>query len=178
MKNADHILHSTTVQLNNGYKMHVIKRGMAMMSKFGLFIAAALVLAPVTAMAKMPAHNGYSHFALTQAEQAQMPNTADKACLAKADQEPFAVIQCTVPQFDRIENRFSVSYHAVLAKLPKAKKTKLRSEQNLWLITREAMCKARVGNELNEASVTYNAAIIQCTLDDLYRRTLWVERYR
>jgi uncharacterized protein YecT (DUF1311 family) len=178
MKSADHILHSTSIQLNNGYKMHVIKRGLAMMSKFGLFIAAALVLAPAIAMAKAPVPAGYWHFTLTKAELAQMQNADDIACLAKADQEPYAVIACSRPQFDRIETRLSLSYHAIMAKIPKAKKVKLRSEQSLWLITREAMCKARVGDQLNEASVSYNAAIIQCTLDDLYRRTLWVERYR
>lgn len=148
------------------------------MPKFGVLIVMVLTLASAAAMARTPVTDGYWHFALTKAELAQMPNAADKACLTKADQEPYDVIQCTGPQFDRMETRLSVSYHAVLAKLPKAKKTRLRSEQSLWLITREAMCKARVGNELNEASVAYNAAIIQCTLDDLYRRTLWVERYR
>jgi uncharacterized protein YecT (DUF1311 family) len=147
-------------------------------TKLGFFIAAALVSAPAVVSAKKPAHDGYVHFTLTKAEIAQMPNAADKACLAKSDQEPYAVIACTAPQFDRIETRLGLSYRAVLAALPKAQKTKLRSEQGLWLITREAICKARVGDELNETSITYDTAVIQCALAELYRRTLWVERYR
>jgi uncharacterized protein YecT (DUF1311 family) len=147
-------------------------------SKLRFFIAAALVSAPAVATAKKPAHDGYIHFTLTKGEIDQLPNAADKACLAKADQEPYAVIECTTPQFDRIETRLGLSYHAVLAALPKAQKTKLRSEQRLWLITREATCKARVGDELNETSITYGTAVIQCALAELYRRTLWVERYR
>jgi uncharacterized protein YecT (DUF1311 family) len=147
-------------------------------SKLGFIIAAALVSAPAVVSAKKPAYDGYIHFTLTEAEIAQMPNAADKACLAKADQEPYAVIACTVPQFDRIETRLGLSYRAVLAALPKAQKINLRSEQGLWLITREAICKARVGDELNEESITYDAAIIQCALAELSRRTLWVERYR
>ena len=148
------------------------------MPKFGFLIVVVLTLAPVAAMAKTPAQNDYWHFALTDAEIAQMPNAADKACLAKADQEPFAVIQCNIPQFDRIEERLSQSYHGVMATLPKAQKDRLHSEQQLWIMTREAICKARVEDELNETSITYNAAVIQCALAELYRRTLWVERYR
>jgi uncharacterized protein YecT (DUF1311 family) len=149
-----------------------------MMTKFGLLIAAALSLSSAAAIAKRPAHDRYMHFALSKAEIAQMPNTADKACLAKANEEPFAVIACTAPLFDRIEKRLSLSYHAVMAKLPKASKIQLRGEQGFWLITREASCKAQVGDELNETSITYHAAIHQCNLAELYRRTLWVERYQ
>jgi uncharacterized protein YecT (DUF1311 family) len=152
--------------------------GAVTMSKFGFLVAAVLTLAPAAVSAKKPALDGYIHFTLTKAEIAQMPNAADRACLAKADQEPYAVIACTAPQFGRIETRLGLSYHAVLAALPKAQKTKLRSEQGLWLITRDAICKARVGDELNEESITYDAAIIQCALAELSRRTLWVERYR
>jgi uncharacterized protein YecT (DUF1311 family) len=178
MKDADHILHSTAVQINNSYKIHIIRRGIATMSKFQLLVAAALTLAPAIAMAKVPALEGYMLFTLTDTELAQMPNSADKACLAKVDEEPFAAIACTAPQFDRFEQRLNQSYQAAMAMLPKAKKTNLESEQGLWLITREAVCKARVGDELNEMSVAYNTAVIQCALAELYRRTLWVERYR
>jgi uncharacterized protein YecT (DUF1311 family) len=138
----------------------------------------ALMLVPAAATAQTPAQDGYMYFALTGAEIAEMPNADDKACLAKADQEPYAVIACTAPQFDRIEKRLSVSYHSVLARLPKAKSAQLKEEQGIWLITRDLMCRARVGDELNEMSITYHAAMIQCVLDDLYRRTLWVERYQ
>lgn len=148
------------------------------MPKFEFLIAAVFTLTPVAAIAKTPAHNDYWHFALTDAEIAQMPNAADKACLAKADQEPFAVIQCNIPQFDRIEERLSQSYNTVMATLPKAQKNELHSEQQLWIMTREAICKARVGDELNETSITYSTAVIQCALAELYRRALWVERYR
>jgi uncharacterized protein YecT (DUF1311 family) len=148
------------------------------MSISGFLVAAVLMLTPAIAPAKKPAHDRYAHFALTKADIDQMPNAADKACLAKADQEPYAVIACTAPQFDRIETRLGLSYQAVLAALPQAQKTNLRSEQGLWLITREAICKAQVGDELNETSITYDAAVIQCALAELYRRTLWVERYR
>jgi uncharacterized protein YecT (DUF1311 family) len=177
MKDTDQILHSTAIQLKNRYNIHVIKRGVARMSKFGLFITAALTIAPAIVMAKAPARHDYMLFALIEAELAEMPNAADKACLAKANQEPYADIACTVPQFDRIEQRLDQSYQAVMATLPKAKKTNLESEQGLWLITRDAICKARVGDELNETSITYDAAIIQCSLAELYRRTLWVERF-
>jgi uncharacterized protein YecT (DUF1311 family) len=178
MKDADQILHSTAIRLNNAYKIHIIKWAVVTMSKFGFFVTAALMLVPVVAMAKAAAHDGYGLFALTDAEIAQMPNAADKACLVKADQEPFAVIECTSPQFDRIEKRLNASYRAVMARLSKTKKVQLRREQRLWLITREAACKARVGDELNDTSITYYAAMNQCALTELYRRTLWVERYR
>jgi uncharacterized protein len=52
MKDPDQILHSTAIQLKNRYTMHVIKRGIATMSKFGLFITAALVLTPTAVTAK------------------------------------------------------------------------------------------------------------------------------
>jgi uncharacterized protein YecT (DUF1311 family) len=183
MKDKDYMLYSNAIQLNNAYEIHITKKDVAMMSKLGLMIAATLILASATASAKTPVHDGYWHFRLTGAELAQMPNADDKACLAKADEKPYAVIACTVPQFDRIETRLGASYHAVIAKLPKAKRNSLRREQSLWRITREAICKARVGDKLSEASVmytaaNYEAAIVECTLDDLYRRTLWVERYR
>jgi uncharacterized protein YecT (DUF1311 family) len=178
MKDADHILHSIVVQINNAYKIHNIKRGVTTMSKFRLLIAAALTLAPAIAIAKEPVLDDYMLFALTDAELSQMPNAADKACLAKVDKEPFAAIACTAPQFDRFEQRLNQSYQAAMAMLPKAKKTNLESEQGLWLITREAVCKARVGDELNLDSIAYNTAVIQCALAELYRRTLWVERYR
>ena len=142
------------------------------------FSVFALMLVPTAATATPPAQDGYMYFALTDAEIAEMPNADDKACLAKADQEPYAVIACTAPQFDRIEERLSLSYHSVIAHLPKAKSAQLKEEQGIWLITRDLMCKARVGDELNEMSVTYRAAMTQCVLDDLYRRALWVERYQ
>jgi uncharacterized protein len=52
MKGADHMLHPTFIQLNDVYKMYIIEKGIATMSKFGLFVTAALVLAPVVAIAK------------------------------------------------------------------------------------------------------------------------------
>ena len=142
------------------------------------FSVFALMLVPAAATATTPAQDGYMNFALTDAEIAEMPNTDDKACLAKADQEPYAVIACSAPQFDRIEKRLSLSYHSVIANLPKSKSAQLKEEQGIWLITRDLMCRARVGDELNEMSITYQAAMIRCVLDDLYRRTLWVERYQ
>jgi uncharacterized protein YecT (DUF1311 family) len=178
MNGPDHILHSIAVQINNAYNILVINWGIAAMAKFGFFVAAAMLLTHTAVTAKTPAHDGYVHFAPTKAEIAQMPNAEDLACLTKADQEPFAVIECTAPQFDRVEQRLNVSYRAVMARLPKTQKIKLRSEQRLWLITREATCKARVGDELNDTSITYHEAMTQCALAELYRRTLWVERYR
>ena len=145
--------------------------------RFGLSIF-ALMLVSAAAAAQTPAQDGFTYFALTGAEIAEMPNADDKVCLAKADAEPHAVIACNAPQFDRIEERLSVSYHSVLSRLPKAKSAQLKEEQGIWFNTTDLMCKARVGDELNEESVTYRLAMTQCILDDLYRRTLWVERYR
>jgi uncharacterized protein YecT (DUF1311 family) len=151
------------------------------MSKFGCFITAALVLAPTAVMATMPAHDGYMLFALTKAELAQMPNAADKACLAtaaaKATNENGRIV-CNNAIYKRLDARLNIAYRAAMTRLPKAKAATLRAEENAWLASRDKICAAGTAKYMNPQSVSYRALISDCGLAELYRRTMWLERYR
>ncbi len=150
------------------------------MSKSGLVVAAALTLAPAMAMAKMPAHDGYSHFAPTKAEQAQMLNAADKACLAAALKAPneSARIDCNAATYRRIDARLNAAYRGAVKSLPKAKSAALKFEQKAWLASQNKVCASGDAKQLNRESVSYRAAMSDCSLAELYRRTIWVEHYR
>jgi uncharacterized protein YecT (DUF1311 family) len=160
--------------------MHILQKGIVTMSKFKLLISVAMMLAPVASIAKTPAHNGYAHFALAEAELAQMPNAADQTCLEAAIKAPNenARIACNRSTYKRIDARLNRSFRAILAKLPKMRGDALRQEENAWLATRDKICASGAARELNRASVSYRAAMSDCGLAELYRRTLWVEHYR
>jgi uncharacterized protein YecT (DUF1311 family) len=160
--------------------MHILQKGIVTMSKFKLMIAAAMMLAPVALIAKTPAHDGYAHFTLTKTELAQMPNAADRTCLEaaiKASNEN-ARIACNRSTYKRIDARLNGSFRAIVAKLPKMRGDALLQEENAWLATRDKICASGAARELNRASVSYRAVMSDCGLAELYRRTLWVARYR
>jgi uncharacterized protein YecT (DUF1311 family) len=152
-----------------------------LMSKIGFSIMAAILVTPAVTMAKAPNQNSYVRFALTKEELAQMPDAADTACLAtaaaKATNEN-GRINCNKVIYNRLDARLNVAYRTALARVAKAKATMLRADESAWLASRDKICMTRAVRDLNRQSVSYRAAISDCSLTELYRRTLWLERYR
>jgi uncharacterized protein YecT (DUF1311 family) len=152
------------------------------MPKFTYSIATALMIASATAIAvtPTPVPMTYSNFTLTDAEVAQMPNSADKACKTKADKtpNPNAEIACNEITYRRIDKRLNASYRKTMARLPKAKQSELRLEEKQWLETRFNVCEQQFAEELNVTSVSYRQVVSNCRLAELYRRVIWIERYK
>lgn len=87
-----------------------------------------------------------------------------------------AMLDCNSLEIDRQDDTLNRTYRAVMARMPKAKQTKLRSSERAWIKSSDARCVA-VGNDAGGGSAA-GLAFSSCTLSEIVKRTMWLERYR
>ncbi|MEG3174700.1 lysozyme inhibitor LprI family protein [Sphingomonas sp. RB3P16] len=87
-----------------------------------------------------------------------------------------AMLDCNSLEIDRQDGVLNRTYRATMARLPKARQTQLRTSERAWIKRSDAHCVA-VGNEAGGGSAA-GLASNSCTLSEIVKRTMWLERYR
>jgi hypothetical protein len=135
----------------------------------------------VVADPSMPVSPYYAKFSLSQADLAQMDNDEDKACVMRANmmhvREP-SLTRCADDQVRRLKNRVQFSYANTIFRLPVARRAALQNNHRNWEVSYVANCK----DQLNIADQIHyyreRFPMLRCEGLELYRRALWLERYR
>jgi uncharacterized protein YecT (DUF1311 family) len=82
--------------------------------------------------------------------------------------------ECIGTEYQRVDVLLNASYKRKLARLSKPSQAKLRRDQRSWLKTRLDKCERDL--EEDKDGTIWLIEMDNCALQELIRRTLWIER--
>lgn len=134
---------------------------------------AAMVLLASASVAS--ASQPYERFRLSNAESEQLLSSGFDRCMDSSEGVTVTMRECFGAEQDRQDVRLNAAYRSALARLPnQAARNGLRASERHWLRTRWSGCNRELANSGGTlALLQYDA----CTLDEVQRRTAWLERY-
>jgi uncharacterized protein YecT (DUF1311 family) len=139
-----------------------------------MLVAAFLPLHPKLAYAQ----TSYARFKLNDAQSLAMDSAQYTGCLNRADGVTASMNDCIGAEYDRLDRRLNASYQATLRRLSRTRQMALRSEERGWLATREETCIAQLEVPLENMGTLDQLQFRFCTLGELKRRIIWIERWR
>jgi uncharacterized protein YecT (DUF1311 family) len=125
------------------------------------------------------AQSGYAQFKLGDAQDLSMDSAQYTGCMNRANAITASMNDCIGAEFDRLDRRLNSSYRAALGRLSRSRASALRASERAWLTTRDAACLAEL--DVTEAGMMGTLDALQlrfCTLSELKRRIVWLERLR
>jgi uncharacterized protein YecT (DUF1311 family) len=134
----------------------------------------ALMLCPAALSAKLAARIDYSRFVLSEAMSQHMRSDAYVTCMVEAGGVTSSLRECIGTEYQRVDVLLNASYKRTLARLSKTSQAKLRGEERSWLKTRSDRCEADL--EEDKGGTIWLIEMDNCELQELIRRTLWIER--
>jgi uncharacterized protein YecT (DUF1311 family) len=134
----------------------------------------AMLLCPAALNAKAVARTDYSRFVLTEAMSDQMRSDAYITCMVESGGVTSSMRECIGAEYQRVDVLLNASYKRALAGLSKASQAKLRGEERSWLKTRLDQCERDF--EEDKGGTIWLIDMDNCALQELIRRTLWLER--
>jgi uncharacterized protein YecT (DUF1311 family) len=134
------------------------------------FAAAALLACAAAAFAVPP----YERFAVADAD--ATPSREYARCMDRSGGVTVAMRDCAGSEHERLDRRLNAAYRAAMARLPDgAARTRLRNLERRWLAVRWSRCRRDADAE---GGGTLALLILDsCTLDEMVRRVVWLERY-
>jgi uncharacterized protein YecT (DUF1311 family) len=156
--------------------MNIAPRGAAACLALGLAFSAGHSWAQGHGNAE-PASTRYEDFQLSGRQEAERHGPDLEPCVARGGGSDAAVAVCL--SADRaVQNvRLGRAYAEAMARLPDdAARRRLTAEQSNWLTTRNRICDRTLarGRRSTQDRLTRS----HCTLDEVIRRTVWLEAYR
>jgi uncharacterized protein YecT (DUF1311 family) len=139
-----------------------------------MLVAAFLPLHPKLAHAE----TSYERFKLTDAQSLAMESAQYKGCMNRANAITASMNDCIGAEYDQLDRRLNASYQVTLRRLPRARQMALRSQERGWLATREETCIAQLEVPLENMGTLDQIQFRFCTLAELKRRIIWIERWR
>jgi uncharacterized protein YecT (DUF1311 family) len=134
-----------------------------------LLISAALLSATAQAAGVIP----YARFRPADEVMSRTLSKAYSQCNKQSSGVTVELRDCSAAEFKRKDIRLNQVYGATMARLNAAQKLQLRQSQRAWLKTRWKACEVELEDEGTLALIAYDG----CTLDEVSRRILWLERY-
>jgi uncharacterized protein YecT (DUF1311 family) len=142
-----------------------------MMTRIGTFLLLCTTLLSATAHAA-----GVIPYAQFRPASEVLSRTLSKAyqqCNERSGGVTFELRACSAAEHARKDIRLNQVYGATMARLNAAQKLMLRQHQRGWLKTRWKACEVELEDGGTLAMIGYDG----CTLDEVARRILWLERY-
>jgi uncharacterized protein YecT (DUF1311 family) len=139
-----------------------------------MLVAAFLPLHPNFAFAQ----GRYATFALSSAQDRALTSAAYTGCLNRAGGVTANINDCIGTESSRLDRRLNASYQAALRRLPPARQRALRSEERGWLATRDEVCLAKLETPGEIQGTLDQIQLNSCSLEELKRRIVWIERWR
>jgi uncharacterized protein YecT (DUF1311 family) len=140
-----------------------------------LLVAAFAPFLPRTANALSA---GYATFAPTASQLATLGGASYARCLEQSGSNTGGMLNCIDSEYSRLDARLNRSYRAKIRALPLRRMMALRSDERLWLATRDEACLAELKDEREAGGSIYTVDLRTCRLEELKRRIVWVERWR
>jgi uncharacterized protein YecT (DUF1311 family) len=142
-----------------------------MMSRAGILLLLSAILTP------LPAHAAgvipYARFRPASEVLSRTMSKAYSQCNDRSGGVTVELRDCSAAEHARKDVRLNQVYGATMARLNAAQKLQLRQSQRAWLKTRWKACEVELEDEGTLALIAYDG----CTLDEVARRILWLERY-
>lgn len=106
-------------------------------------------------------------------------SAAFDTCMAggqAADGVTYAMVECSGAELDRQDARLNQAYKMVMDRLPRRRKTALRTSQRRWIAMRDADCQ-KAYDDAGGGSAS-GLERLGCLTSETIRRTIFLERYR
>ncbi|HEY5723152.1 MAG TPA: lysozyme inhibitor LprI family protein [Allosphingosinicella sp.] len=101
-----------------------------------------------------------------------------RRCLDASGGGDVAMIECNGAEFSRQDAALNAAYRALLARLPKAEASRIRTSQRTWLRAGKTVCDRSIGTPFRSWGTLERLRWSNCNLDRTIRRTVLLERYR
>jgi uncharacterized protein YecT (DUF1311 family) len=124
------------------------------------------------------ASSGYAQFTLSKARAEAMDSRVYRTCLDQSGGVTASINGCLDGEYARLDRRLNLSYRATLRRLSQPKMMALRSDERLWVATRDEACLDTLKDEREGGGTIYSNLLRACRLEELKRRIVWVETRR
>jgi uncharacterized protein YecT (DUF1311 family) len=115
----------------------------------------------------------------TDAEVEKRYSTAFDTCMAggeAANGVTFAMVECGNAELERQDARLNQAYKMVMDRLPRKRKTTLRTSQRAWIRERNAECQRAY--DAAGGGTASGLEKLGCLTSETIKRTIFLERYR
>jgi uncharacterized protein YecT (DUF1311 family) len=124
------------------------------------------------------ANSGYAQFTLSKVRAEAMDSRVYRTCLDQSGGVTSNISDCLDVEYARLDRRLNQSYRVTLRRLTQPKVMALRSDERLWVATRDETCLETLKDAQDRGGTLYSIQMRTCQLEELKRRITWVETRR
>lgn len=137
----------------------------------GLFVVVPLALAtPARADVR------YERFHLSESEYERVVSREHFRCIDESGGVTIHLRNCAAMELDRLDVRLNAAYRAAMDRMPtRAARLRLRNLERRWLAVRWDECRREA--RIHEGGTLALIQIDGCAINEVARRTAWLERY-
>ena len=124
------------------------------------------------------AGTSYATFVPTRPQISGLGGRTFTRCMDQSGGNTGGMLTCIYAEHGRLDLRLNASYRTTLGRLSQPKMMTLRSEERLWVATRDEACLVDLKDEREAGGTIYTVDFAMCRLEELKRRIVWVETQR